>query len=186
MNNSKTIAIIAIIIIAALSRLIPHPANFAPLGAMALFGGHYLTKKWHSFAVAAGSWWLADLVLNNTIYKAYYPTFTWFSGSFIAVSISLIAIIFISKAVIKKPTFGNIALGSFLGSLAFFLITNFAVFLGNMYPHTNAGLVAAYTAGLPFFKNTVIGDLLYSGLLFGAYQFVQSQFKLTPSAVKNS
>jgi hypothetical protein len=185
MKKENIIAIIAIILVAAISRLIPHPANFAPLGAMALFGGYYFSKKWQSFAATATSWWLADLVLNNTFYKNIYESFTWFSGSFISVLVSLIAIITISKLIIKAPTIKNIALASILGSVSFFLITNFSVYLGNMYPHTNTGLIAAYTAGIPFFKNTLLGDLIYAGILFGTYNYIAGKFKLTPIPVKN-
>jgi hypothetical protein len=183
MHKNNIIALIGIIFIAALSRLIPHPLNFAPLGAMALFGGHYLTKKWQAFAITAGSWWLADLVLNNVVYKQYFPTFTWISPSFITVAIALITIIFISKLVIKKANFQSIIAASLLSSTAFFIITNFGTFL-ERYPQNWAGLSAAYVAAIPFFKNTVIGDLVYSGILFGLYQFVTNSFKVNSIAAK--
>lgn len=183
MNKSNIITIITIIFVAALSRLIPHPSNVAPLGAMALFGGYYFTKKWQAFAVTASSWLLADLFLNNVIYKQYFPTFTWISQSFIMVAISLIVIILISKLVIKEVNFQSIFLASFLCSCAFFLISNFGSYL-QLYPQNTTGLIAAYTAGLPFFRNTLFGDLVYSGILFGLYQFVVNQFKLKSAIVK--
>lgn len=173
MKKNNTVFIIGLILIAALSRLLPHPSNFAPLGGMALFGGYYFSKKWHSFAVTAGSWWLTDLVLNNVVYKQWFPIFTWVSPSFITVAISLLVIILISKALIKKISFNAIILASVLSSIAFFVITNFGTFL-ERYPQNIAGLTAAYTAAIPFFKNTLMGDLLYSGILFCIYHFVFS------------
>jgi hypothetical protein len=173
MKNNKTLLIIGLILITALSRLLPHPANFAPLAGMALFGGYYFEKKWHSFAITAGSWWLTDLVLNNIVYKQWFPTFTWISPSFITVAISLMVIILISKLVIKKINFLSIIQASILSSVAFFVITNFGTFL-ELYPKNMTGLVAAYTAAIPFFKNTLVGDLVYSGLLFGIYHYVVS------------
>lgn len=182
-NKLNIIAIISIIFVAALSRMIPHPTNFAPLGAMALFGGYYFTKKWQAFAVTATSWWLADLFLNNIIYKQYFPTFTWISQSFITVAIALIVIILISKIVIKEANFQSILLASFLSSCVFFILTNFGAFL-QMYPQNTAGLIAAYSAGLPFFKNTLMGDAVYSGVLFGLYQLVANQLKMSKVMVK--
>lgn len=182
MKNSNIIAIITIIFVAALSRIIPHPINFAPLGAMALFGGYYFTKKWQAFAVTASAWWLADLFLNNVIYKQYFPTFTWISQSFITVAIALIVIILISKLVIKEANFQSVLLASFLSSCAFFLITNFGTYL-QLYPKTSTGLITAYSAGLPFFRNTFFGDLVYSGILFGLYQLVANRLKMNKATV---
>lgn len=168
MNKNNILVISGIILVAAFSRLIPHPTNIAPLGAMALFGGYYFTKKWQSFAVTATAWWLADLVLNNVVYRRYFDGFTLISTSFITVAISLFVIISISKLVIKRPNVLSIGTASLLSSVAFFIITNFGTFL-EIYPKNWQGLTAAYTAGLPFFKNTMLGDICYSGLLFGAY-----------------
>ena len=174
MNKNNILAIICLIVVAALTRLFPHPSNFAPLGGMALFGGYYFSKKWHAFVVTASSWWLADLALNNIVYKRYFPTFTWLSASFITVTVALVVIILISKILIKKPTIFTIVSASLVSSIVFYLVTNFGSFL-EIYPHTMAGLSAAYTAGLPFFKNTVLGDLFYSGILFGIYYFVTNR-----------
>jgi hypothetical protein len=168
MNKNNILVISGIILVAAFSRLIPHPTNFAPLGAMALFGGYYFTKKWQSFAVTASAWWLADLVLNNVVYRRYFDGFTLVSTSFITVAISLFVIISISKLVIKRQNALSIVTASLLSSVAFFIITNFGTFL-EIYPKNWQGLTAAYTAGLPFFKNTILGDICYAGLLFGAY-----------------
>ncbi len=173
MNKNNIFLLIGLIIIASLSRLIPHPSNFAPLGGIALFGGYYFTKKWHAFAVTAGSWWLTDLVLNNFVYKQWFPTFTWISPSFITVAIALIVIILVSKTVIKSVNIQSILAASLLSSIAFFVITNFGTFL-ERYPQNLTGLTAAYGAAIPFFKNTFFGDLVYTGILFGVYHLVFS------------
>ena len=174
MNKNNILLIIGLIIAATISRLVPHPTNFAPLGGMALFGGYYFSKKWQAFALAAGSWWVADLILNNVVYKQWFPNFTWISSSFIFVAISLFAIILLSKALIKKPTLLNVVCGSVLGSVIFFIVSNFGAFL-ELYPKNLAGLSAAYMAGIPFFKNTLAGDILYSLIIFGVYYFVIEQ-----------
>jgi hypothetical protein len=173
MNKNNIFLITGLIIIASISRLIPHPSNFAPLGGMALFGGYYFNKKWQAFTVTAGSWWLTDLVLNNIVYKQWFPTFTWLSTSFITIAIALMVIILISKFLIKTVNIQSILMASLLSSVAFFIITNFGTFL-ERYPQNITGLTAAYTAAIPFFKNTMLGDLVYTGILFGIYHFVFS------------
>lgn len=173
-KNNNIFIIIGIIIVAAFGRLIPHPLNFAPIGAMALFGGHYFEKKWQAFAVSAGSWWLSDLVLNNFLYNRYFTGFTLLSTSFITVAISLIIIILIAKLVIKKVTIFNVLSGSLMASLTFFLITNFGSYI-ELYPQNIIGLEAAYDAGIPYFKNTILGDLVYSAIIFGIYQLFFAQ-----------
>ncbi len=175
MNKNKNIfIIIGIILVAAFSRLIPHPLNFAPLAGMALFGGYYFEKKWQSYFTIAASWWLSDLVLNNLIYSRYFTKFTWLSTSYITIAISLFVIILIAKWLIKKIDIQSVGLASLLSSIAFFLITNFGAFL-ELYPKTANGLVAAYMAGLPYFKNTILGDLVYSAIIFGIYQLFFSE-----------
>jgi hypothetical protein len=175
--KNKTVILIAIILLAAASRLIPHPNNFAPLGAMALFGGYYFSKKWQAFLITVGSWWLADLFLNNVVFSAWFPSFTWISQSFITVAIALFVIILISKIVIKNADIQSVALASVLSSIAFFLITNFGTFL-QYYPKNSTGLMAAYIAGIPFFTNTLMGDLVYSSLMFGSFYLVKNKLKM--------
>lgn len=176
--KNNTITIITIILLAAASRLIPHPNNFAPLGAMALFSGYYFTKKWQAFGITIASWWLADLFLNNIVYSFMFKEFTWVSQSFITVAIALLVILVISKLVIKKADVQSILVASILSSIAFFLITNFGTFL-QYYPQNSNGLLAAYTAGIPFFTNTILGDLVYSAIMFGSYFVISNRLKMS-------
>lgn len=177
-DSMKNIAFIsAFIVMAAMSRIIPHPGNFAPLGAMALFGASYFKKSSHALLVTLGSWWLSDLVLNNTVYKAFFPSFTWISNSFITVAVALVTIHFVAKRYLKNSQPVQIVIMSLVASLLFFAITNFGSFL-DLYPRSVNGLVAAYTAGLPFLKYTILGDLFYSAVLFGMYQFISARVKV--------
>ena len=183
MNKKNIVVLSGIILAAAFSRLIPHPTNFAPLGAMAIFGGYYFSKKWQAFAVTATAWWLADLVLNNVVYKRYFDGFTLVSPSFVTVVLALFVIISISKLMVKSVNVAHIFAASLLSSVAFFLITNFGSFL-EIYPKNWAGLTAAYTAGLPYFKNTLLGDIFYSAILFGSYYFATKPLNLQDIKVK--
>jgi len=163
--------IASMILLAALSRLIPHPPNFAPIGGMALFGAAYFTKRHWAFIIPIVSMWISDLALNNIVYREYFDHFVWFySGSlFTYGAFALIALLGIFA--LKKVHLYNLAASALGASVIFFIVSNFGVWLsGNMYPKDLNGLVACYVAGIPFFQNTVLGDLFYSAVLFGAFE----------------
>ncbi len=77
---------------------------------------------------------------------------------------------------LKNPkTFGNVVLASICASVLFFIITNFGVWLtGTLYTKDLTGLVACYTAAVPFFRNTIAGDLFYTGVFFGGFELVRA------------
>ena len=174
--------IIAILIFfAAFSRLIPHPFNFTPVGGMALFGAAYFTKKYWAFIIPLAAMFISDLIINNLVYPVVYPQYyegftlmtqgwDWMYGSF-----ALIALL--GMTVLKKIKIPTLIASSLGASLIFFVITNFGSWAsGIMYPMNMTGLMAAYTAGLPFFLNTIAGDLFYVGVLFGSFELVKMQF----------
>ncbi len=163
-----------LVLLAAFSRLIPHPPNFAPIGAMSLFGAAYFSRKYLAFVVPIVAMWLSDLLLNNVIYGQYFDHFVWFYTGFYWTYGAFIVIGLIGFRLLKRLKPQNILLASIAASLVFFLVSNFGVWAsGTMYPHTFSGLLTCYAAGLPFFKNTLIGDLAYSGALFGIFELIQ-------------
>lgn len=148
-----------------LGRLLPHAPNFTPVAAVALFAGCYLNRKWALVLPLAGMV-LSDLFLDN------YPL----RGRLVVYG--ALALSFVIGLVIRKKVSGRkVVLGSLAGSVLFFLITN-CVFLYSpvMYPHSFTGQMASYYNGLPFFKWTVLGDLFYTGVLFGAYALVKNLY----------
>ena len=172
MNKKNLLLIIAIIALAAASRLVKHPPNFTPVAAIALFGGWYFNKK---YLVAAP---LLAMFLSD-IFIGFYD---WRLTAVVYLSIALT--FFIGWILKKSASWRKVILGSITGSVIFFLTTNFAVWaLYSWYPHTWAGLVSCFTLALPFFKNSLTGDFIYSVILFGAYEVVwfyasQKQTKL--------
>jgi len=170
----------AMVLLAAFSRLIPHASNFTAIGAMALFGGAYFTRKSWALLVPLLALWLSDIVLNNVVYRPYYPTFTlevnpWTYGTFAA-------IVLLGAVLLRRVKPLNVLLTSLLASTLFFVVTNFGVWIGSsIYPQTTAGLLTCYTAALPFFGNTLAGDLFWSTVLFAGFELVQRRFpSLTP------
>ena len=169
--------IAGIIIVAAMSRLLHHPPNVTPLGAMALFGGAYFMQRWQSLLLPLGAMWLSDLVLNNVIYKEYNPAFTFFTegGAYIYGAIAMVAVL--SWVFLKKVKTVNVMAASLTGSILFFLITNAGCWVGSIiYPQNGMGLLTAYAAGLPFLLNTIAGDLMWCAILFGGFEWAQKRF----------
>jgi hypothetical protein len=148
---------------AAFVRLIPHPPNFAPIAAMALFGGAYFTKKWAAFLVPLSAMFVTDLILG-------------FHETMWAVYLSFALIVVIGMTMLKTKKVSNIFLASVISSVSFFIITNFGIWLStNYYPKTGAGLTACYTAAIPFFHQTLLSDLFFVGILFGAYYLAKQK-----------
>ncbi|MFA5646893.1 MAG: DUF6580 family putative transport protein [Bacteroidales bacterium] len=166
-----------LILLAAFSRLIPHPPNFSPIGAMALFGSAYFSRKHVALLLPILAMWVSDMVINNVVYAQYFERFTFFYQGFYWTYGAFIVIGVIGFYVLKKVHFANVISAALLASVAFFVISNFGVWAsGAMYPKSLSGLAACYTAGIPFFKNTILGDLVYSGILFGAFELVQYKY----------
>lgn len=179
MKNPKnsTIIIVALIILAALSRLMPHAPNFTPIGGIALFGAAYFTKKYWAFIIPFLALWASDLILNNVVYAQYFDGFVFFSNSFYWTIAAFAAIVLIvsSTKLLKKIKPANLLGSSLIASVVFFLVSNFGAWTSSLiYPKTGAGLMACYTAGIPFFWNTLAGDLFYVAMLFGVYEFYKS------------
>lgn len=150
----KFFSLTGLIVIAAFSRLLPHPWNWTAISAAALLGGSRFDKVWEAIFVP-----LAAMVLTDFIFGSH-ATMGYVYGA-IALT-SLISFVFRSR--IKGL---NIGLGSFLASAVFFLITNFGIWMsGGLYPADVGGLAACYIAGFPFLVSQTLGDLFYAALLF--------------------
>lgn len=160
----RLMLVVTMIAAAAASRLIPHPPNMTSVAAMALFGGATLADKRLAFLVPLAALFASDLVLgfHNQMAAVY--------GSF-ALTVCLGLWLQQKKSVL---TIAGTAIAS---SLLFFIVVDFGIWLmGDMYPRSFAGLVTCYTAALPFLRNQIAGDLLYTGVLFGGFALLERQF----------
>ena len=168
--------LILLIFSCAFSRVIPHMQNFSPLGAMALFGAAYFAKKWQGLLIPLLATWVSDLFINNVIYARYYPEFTWFYSGFYWQYGSYILISVLGFFILRKVTTPRIIAGALSATTLFFLVSNFGCWLANpIYSQNLPGLLSCYAAGLPFLKGTLLGDLVYSGVLFGSFAMMQSR-----------
>jgi hypothetical protein len=168
----------------AFGRMIPHIPNFSPLGAVCLFGSAYFAKKWQAYLIPLVATWIGDLYLNNVLYGAYFNGFVWFYPGWYWQYGSYAAIILTGGFFFRKITAGRIIAGALGASVLFFILSNFGVWLtGKLYPPTFAGLETCFIMALPFFKNTLIGNIVYSGLLFGLFAWAESRFPVLKETV---
>ena len=176
--NPQTLIIISFIILASLSRFIPHIQNFSPIGAISLFGAAFFKSKWKAFLIPISATWISDLFLNNIIYSEYYSGFTWFYEGSHWQFFSYALIILLGLSLYKNNiNLTKLGLGAFGSTLIFFLVSNFGVwFSGVIYTKNFAGLVSCYVAGIPFLKGTVLGNLFYVPILFGSYYLMEIRF----------
>lgn len=160
--NVRFSVIVSIILLLAFYRLIPHPPNVSPVAALALFGGAYFVDRKLAFIIPLFALVISDFIigLHNTLPFVY--------GAF---SITVVAGIWLRD----KLSIMSVAGTALTTSLLFFVVTNFGAWLFNpgLYPMTSAGLLQSYVAGIPFYANTLIGDLFFTALLFGGFQMLE-------------
>ncbi|MBI3952732.1 MAG: hypothetical protein HY336_02130 [Candidatus Doudnabacteria bacterium] len=150
------------ILIGAVLRVIPHPANFAAIGAISLFGGTYLNKR-YALILPLAAMIVSDFFIGFDSVTSRLTVY----GSFALIGL-------IGLWIRKHKNVFTIVGGSLAGSLIFYLITNFAFFYPiGMYSHDLGGIIASYTNAIPFFRNTILGDLFYVAIFFGAYELVK-------------
>ena len=160
-NNSRLVALLVAILAAATLRLVPHPPNFTPIGAMALFSGAYLGRRPLAFVAPLGALLLSDLVLG-------------FYHGMATVYFSVGLIVLIGWVALNRVSPVRVGAAAITSSVLFFVITNFGMWLfSGFYPRTLAGFEACYIAAIPFFQNTVAGDLFYATLLFGGFRLAE-------------
>lgn len=165
MLKPRFLALVTLILAAAATRLLPHPPNMTSVSAVALFGGAYFADKRLAFLVPLAALFLSDLVLG-------------FYAHMEVVYLAFLLVVCIGLWLQKHRTVLAIAGASIASSIVFFLVTNFVGFHvdGGLYPMTFNGMVESYIAGLPFLRNTVVGDLLYTALLFGGFALMENRF----------
>ena len=153
--------IIILTLFAIFSRLIPHPPNFTPLLAIALYSGISFKNK-TLFVIPLTAMIVSDVFLG------YHSSILW-------VYLSLLIIFYIGYISFKKYSFSNLILLSIASSLMFFTFTNFGVWIIG-YPKTFEGILACYIAAIPFFHNTLFSTILFSSIFHFSYKYSISVF----------
>ncbi len=172
--SPRAVTLAAIIFAAAATRLIPpefRPWNFTPVGAMCLFGGAYFIRKWQAFAAPLVALLISDLILAATVYGFSSLQYVWMSYVLFSLTVG------IGLMLRGRVTFLRVTAAAVGATAMFFLVSNFQVWAAGhgatAYPHTFAGLMACYTAAIPFARNMLIGNLFFSGVFFGSWEILQ-------------
>lgn len=153
-----------LVLVAAASRVVPHPWNFTPMIAVALFGGARIERSWLAIVGVLGCLALGDLALGAFPYAGMLWVYA-----------AMLLVVLLGRLLRTRTSIFATLVAALGGGALFFMITNFAVFAGtNLYPHTLAGIGECYVAALPFYRNQIVGDLVFTGALFGLHAFALS------------
>ena len=157
----RTVLALSLVVAGVVLRVIPHPWNFAPIGAIALFGGARFDRKWMGIALPLITMLIGDAFIGfHSAMPVIYATY------------ALIALI--GMALRNRRSVAAIGAASLLSSTIFYLTTNFWVWAkGTMYAKTLAGLITCYVAAIPYFERTIASDLLFSAIFFGVFAAVE-------------
>ena len=155
----RVLLLMSLVAAAALARQLPHPQNFTPLGALAIFAGACFADRRLALVVPLAALLPGDLAVGLHVFVP-------------VVYGSLALNVLLARWLRGRRTAGSIAAVTVLGAVQFFVTTNFAVWVA-FYPHTFDGLVACYVAAVPYFRNTLLGDATFVALLFGALALVE-------------
>lgn len=184
-------AALALFIVVVAAMRIPNAAgltawsNFTPIGAMGLFGGAYFSKTWKAFAFPLLTLLVSDLIIQTFVfdgkYGIMYGGWYWVYGGFCV-------IVLFGKWLLKKISVKSVVLTGIAATLVYWLIVDFSVFLGGCtdistgqtMDHSFTSLIKCYAQGAPYMKNFLIGTLVYSGIMFGAFEWMK---KTRPSMV---
>ncbi len=150
--------VIILILLAAASRLLPHPPNFAPVAAIGLFAGAFLPRR-AAWLVPFAALLLSDLVIG------FYPPMSMFWNYLGFAGCLLLG----SSVLGQQRGLGRLAGATLASAVVFFTLSNFGVWASGYYPLTLAGLTECYVAAIPFFRNTLTSDVLFVAVLFGGH-----------------
>ena len=169
MTNNKNLLVAFFVLLGVFTRVIPHPPNMTAIGAIALFSGTFIYDKRLAFVVPTIIMLISDLLLGYQLVLSVY--------------VSFLIIVSLGFVLSKKHTVMSVVNISILASVIFFVLTNFSVFISSaLYSKTFTGLVECYTLAIPFFLNTLTGNIVYSLIMFYAFKFVQNSLSLQHSS----
>jgi hypothetical protein len=169
--NKRSMVLIGVVAAAALARLLPHPPNVTPIAAMALFGGACFTNRKMAYLLPMAAMLLSDLVLGFTHYGVLILL-----ASQPVVYACILATTAIGQLIKDRRSVWQVGTGTLTGAVVFFVVTNLAVWAtGRIYPLTGSGLVECYTAAIPYFRNSLLGDFAFTAILFGGLAWLESR-----------
>ena len=163
-----------------MSKFIPHTENFSAVTGMVIFGGFMFGRQKSFFIITILALFFTDFIFNNYIHPEYFPVRTglvFFSSYMIWVYLSYGLIIMLSSKFLRKFSYLKRFSTALVSSMIFYLITNFAwLYPVSLYSRDLNGIIQSYTAALPFFRTSLVSDILFSFMIFGIYDLVVSRY----------
>ena len=175
----RFLLLVSMVVGAAAMRLLPHPPNFTPVGAMALFAGAHFGSRLSAFSVPLFAMLVSDTVFELVFGWGFHSGMPAVYGSF--------ALVVVCGRVLRNKRGSPLAVGTAALSSAtlFYVITNFSLWLtSDLYPHTLTGLGMCYVAAIPFFGSMLVGDLLHALLFFGSFALVERRYPIFATAAR--
>lgn len=164
MKQSRLYMLGAMVVGAALMRFIPHPWNFTPVAALALFSGAHFERRSTALLIPITALLLSDIVLG------FHSTMPFVYGAFVGM-------VYLGWFIRENRSALRVMGSSLVGSIMFFVVTNFGVWLvGGLYEFSWNGLSQCFIAAIPFFRTTLAGDLFYTAVLFGSFAWAERRF----------
>ena len=156
--------VLGMVVFGAVMRLVPHPPNFTPMTAIALFAGAHFSRKLWAFAIP-----LAAMLLSDSLLFLVFPGRGLHLGMpFVYAALAAIVGIGLVLSRHRRPL--PVLGGALAGSLLFFFVSNLGFWLVyDFYPKTWDGLAACYVAAIPFYRNMLPADLAFTAVLFGSF-----------------
>lgn len=180
MNTRNTIIALVILIVAVCCRVYQPVFNFAPITAIALFSGYLFNNRIKSLAFVIFISLVSDsIVTSKQGIPLWHSTFLFVYGSYLLIAL-------IGNYLHQNFSYKNLFISTLSSSLLFFIVTNFGVWLvDHLYTKDLQGFVACYVAAIPFYKISLLGDIMYAPLFFMGYQYLKSVgTKMQPSSVR--
>jgi len=185
--NSRSLILVGMVVLAVLARLVPHPPNFTPIGAMALVAAARFRSRWAGFLVPLTAMLLGDLGLEVAtrlgVLGGWMATGSGFHRGMYFVYGSIVLIAAVGLLLRRHKSVGSVGAAVLASAVIFFLVTNLGVWLeGLIYPRTWDGLLACYVAAIPFFHWTLLGDAFYATVLFGTLALAEKKYPALQAA----
>jgi len=173
--NRKEVVVLILLVIAIATRFIfiqfgqSAIPGFTAIGAMMILGATYF-QGWKKWIVPIALFWISDLIVNNVVYAEYYETAQIFGSPW--VYLSYILILGLAYIMMKKVSVLRLLFTCTTAAVVFYLVTNFGSWIHPTAPYTKdfSGLMQSYQAGIPFFRNGLVGDVLFGFVFFGLYE----------------
>lgn len=182
---TRTKAVAGAVLLAALSRILPHPPNFAPMTAIALFAAATFADRRLAVVTPLLALFISDLCIEGMYHVGLMTTWSIYPGMWVTY-LALLLVTLMGFLLRNHRTVPAIAGATLAGATIFYVVSNFLVWAGgDAYPHTLAGLVTCYEVAIPFFERSLLGDLSYCTVLFGGFALAERRLpvlRVAPAA----